>query len=106
MVYYNDRERNRIAWKEYGDLSLGQEVKINTSKGSKVTVGYVSDILGKKIEVEDLSIFPTQKQRVKDNEVGLDGYVLIDRWMSESDSPEDVKEITVLFEGSMTDCRW
>ena len=103
MVYYNDRERNRIAWKEYEDLSLGQEVKINTSKGSKVTVGYVSDILGKKIEVGDLSVFPTQMKRVKDNEVGLDGYVLTDRWMSESNSPEDVKEITVLFEGSLVD---
>ena len=103
MIYYNEQERNEIAWEEYSNLSLGEDVKIKSSDGSDITVGYVSDIFGKKIEVGDLSVFPTQKQRVKDNEVGLDGYVLTDRWMSESDSPEDVKEITVLFEGSLVD---
>ena len=103
MINYNEQERNEIARLEYKDLSHGEGAKIKSSDGSEITVGYVSDILGKKIEVGDLSVFPTQKKRVKDNEVGLDGYVLTDRWMSESDSPEDVKEITVLFEGSLVD---
>jgi len=103
MINYNEQERNEIARLEYKDLSHGERAKIKSSDGSEITVGYVSDILGKKIEVGDLSVFPTQMKRVKDNEVGLDGYVLTDRWMSESDSPEDVKEITVLFEGSLVD---
>ena len=103
MINYNEQERNEIARLEYKDLSHGERAKIKSSDGSEITIGYVSDILGKKIEVGDLSVFPTQMKRVKDNEVGLDGYVLTDRWMSESDSPEDVKEITVLFEGSLVD---
>ncbi|KXT83348.1 hypothetical protein STRDD11_01545 [Streptococcus sp. DD11] len=43
-MFYNDEEKNKIAWQEYTDYKLGDDVVIDPSVGNDITIGYVSDI--------------------------------------------------------------
>ncbi|RSI08798.1 DUF2974 domain-containing protein [Streptococcus sanguinis] len=107
MISYDDREKNEIAWKQYnaGSYKIGKEITIEASDGSDITIGYVSDIFsdstGTNIKNEDglNNVF----KRMDEERFGLDGYVITDKEVGGNVKPEDVKEITVLFQGSEFD---
>ena len=104
MISYDDREKNEIAWKQYNadSYKIGKEITIEASAGSDITIGYVSDIFsdstGTNIKNEDglNNVF----KRMDEERFGLDGYVITDKEVGGNIKPEDVKEITVLFQGS------
>ena len=107
MISYDDREKNEIAWKQYNadSYKIGKEITIEASDGSDITIGYVSDIFsdstGTNIKNEDglNNVF----KRMDEERFGLDGYVITDKEVGGNIKPEDVKEITVLFQGSEFD---
>ena len=84
-MFYNDEEKNKIAWQEYTDYKLGDDVVIDPSVGNDITIGYVSDIFsdstGTNIKNEDglNNVF----KRMDEERFGLDGYVITDEKVGE-----------------------
>lgn len=95
-MVYDDQDKIDIAWVEYDDYQIGEEVRVGKDKKR---YGYISDIIGKTIYVTDHTAFSTQKKRLEDHDSGLDGYVVTDKRYGENET-QNVKEITIFFEGS------
>lgn len=73
---YTDDERVQIAKKEYDDLNVNDPITINNGK----TIGYVSKVIDNKDTGEQAFVIADGDPRVQ--------------------KPEDVKNVTVLFQGS------
>lgn len=98
---YTDQEKNRIAWKEYSKFNVGKEVDIESSDGKREkTIGYVSEVFGQPPEKDMVSSLEDLKARFQGALSGLNGYIVTDKKITQETRPEDVHEVTILFEGS------
>ena len=98
---YTDQEKNRIAWKEYSKFNVGKEVDIESSDGKREkTIGYVSEVFGQAPEKDMVSSLEDLKARFQGALSGLNGYIVTDKKITPESRPEDVHEVTILFEGS------
>ncbi|MBK4779894.1 hypothetical protein [Streptococcus lactarius] len=98
---YTDQEKNRIAWKEYSKFNVGKEVDIESSDGKREkTIGYVSEIFGQPPEEDMVTSLEDFVARFEGDMSGLNGYIVTDKKITHETRPEDVHEVTILFEGS------
>lgn len=98
---YTDQEKSRIAWKEYSKFNVGKEVDIESSDGKREkTIGYVSEVFGQAPEEDMVSSLEDLKARFQGALSGLNGYIVTDKKITQETRPEDVHEVTILFEGS------
>ena len=97
---YTDQEKNRIAWKEYSKFNVGKEVDIESDGEKEKTIGYVSEIFGQAPEKDMVTSLEDLKARFLGDISGLNGYIVTDREITQETRPEDVHEVTILFEGS------
>ena len=97
---YTDREKNRIAWKEYSKFNVGKEVSIESDGEKEKTIGYVSEVFGQAPEEDMVSSLEDLKARFQGALSGLNGYIVTDKKITHETRPEDVHEVTILFEGS------
>lgn len=108
-MFYNDEEKNKIAQQEYASYKIGDDVVIDPSVGNDITIGYVSDIFSgptgndMKDALKDKESIQSFFKRAEEEKFGLDGYVITDKKVGGNVKPEDVTEITVLFQGSEVD---
>lgn len=97
---YTDQEKNRIAWKEYSKFNVGKEVSIESDGKREKTIGYVSEVFGQAPEEDMVSSLEDLKARFQGALSGLNGYIVTDKKITHETRPEDVHEVTILFEGS------
>ena len=97
---YTDQEKNRIAWKEYSKFNVGKEVSIESDGKREKTIGYVSEVFGQAPEEDMVSSLEDLKARFQGALSGLNGYIVTDKKITPETRPEDVHEVTILFEGS------
>ena len=95
----NDEEKNDIAWQEYTKYIVGDGVKIDINNRKK-TIGYVSEIFGRPPEKDMVTSPQDLEARFLGDISGLNGYIVTDKEITQETRPEDVHEVTVLFEGS------
>ncbi len=95
----NDEEKNDIAWQEYTKYIVGDGVKIDINNRKK-TIGYVSEILGRPPEKDMVTSPQDLEARFLGDISGLNGYIVTDKEITQETRPEDVHEVTILFEGS------
>ena len=95
----NDEQKNDIAWKEYTKYNVGDGVRIDINNRKK-TIGYVSEIFGQAPEKDMVSSLEDLKARFQGALSGLNGYIVTDKKITPETRPEDVHEVTILFEGS------
>ena len=98
-MVYTDKEKNDIAWQEYSKLNVGKDVLIGKGKKEK-TIGYVSEIFGRPPEKDMVTSPQDLEARFLGDISGLNGYIVTDKEITQETRPEDVHEVTVLFEGS------
>lgn len=98
-MVYTDKEKNDIAWSEYSKLNVGEDVLIGKGKKEK-TIGYVSEVFGQAPEEDMVSSLEDLKARFQGALSGLNGYIVTDKKITHETRPEDVHEVTILFEGS------
>ena len=97
---YTDQEKNRIAWKEYSKFNVGREVDIEIDGKKEKTIGYVSEIFGRPPEKDMVTSPQDLEARFLGDISGLNGYIVTDKEITPETRPEDVHEVTILFEGS------
>ena len=97
---YTDQEKNRIAWKEYSKFNVGREVDIEIDGKKEKTIGYVSEIFGRPPEKDMVTSPQDLEARFLGDISGLNGYIVTDKEITQETRPEDVHEVTILFEGS------
>lgn len=103
---YSDKEKNEIAWEEYTSYKIGDKAKYGEQRKM---FGYVSDIFSgptgndMKDALKDKESIQSFFKRAEEEKFGLDGYVITDKKVGGNVKPEDVTEITVLFQGSEVD---
>ena len=95
----NDEEKNDIAWQEYTKYIVGDGVKIDINNRKK-TIGYVSEIFGRPPEKDMVTSPQDLEARFLGDISGLNGYIVTDKEITQETRPEDVHEVTILFEGS------
>ncbi len=95
----NDEEKNDIAWQEYTKYIVGDGVKIDINNRKK-TIGYVSEIFGRPPEKDMVTSPQDLEARFLGEISGLNGYIVTDKEITQETRPEDVNEVTILFEGS------
>ena len=95
----NDEEKNDIAWQEYTKYIVGDGVKIDINNRKK-TIGYVSEIFGRPPEKDMVTSPQDMEARFLGDISGLNGYIVTDKEITQETRPEDVNEVTILFEGS------
>ena len=98
-MVFNDEQKNDIAWQEYTKYKVGNKVKIDTDNKKK-TIGYVSEVFGQAPEEDMVSSLEDLKARFQGALSGLNGYIVTDKKITHESRPEDVHEVTILFEGS------
>ena len=98
-MVFNDEQKNDIAWQEYTKYKVGNKVKIDTDNKKK-TMGYVSEVFGQAPEEDMVSSLEDLKARFQGALSGLNGYIVTDKKITHESRPEDVHEVTILFEGS------
>lgn len=98
-MVYTDKEKNDIAWSEYSKLNVGEDVLIGKGKKEK-TIGYVSEIFGQPPEKDMVTSPQDLEARFLGDISGLNGYIVTDKKITHETRPEDVHEVTILFEGS------
>ena len=98
-MVFNDEQKNDIAWQEYTKYKVGNKVKIDTDNKKK-TIGYVSEVFGQASEEDMVSSLEDLKARFQGALSGLNGYIVTDKKITHETRPEDVHEVTILFEGS------
>ena len=98
-MVFNDEQKNDIAWQEYTKYKVGNKVKIDADNKKK-TIGYVSEIFGQSPEKDMVSSLEDLKARFQGALSGLNGYIVTDKKITQETRPEDVHEVTILFEGS------
>ncbi|QWL82072.1 hypothetical protein SKZB199_0276 [Streptococcus sp. ZB199] len=98
-MVFNDEQKNDIAWQEYTKYKVGNKVKIDTDNKKK-TIGYVSEVFGQAPEEDMVSSLEDLKARFLGDISGLNGYIVTDKKITPETRPEDVHEVTILFEGS------
>ena len=98
-MVFNDEQKNDIAWQEYTKYKVGNKVKIDTDNKKK-TIGYVSEVFGKAPEEDMVSSLEDLKAGFLGDISGLNGYIVTDKKITPETRPEDVHEVTILFEGS------
>lgn len=98
-MVYTDKEKNDIAWQEYSKLNVGKDVLIGKGKKEK-TIGYVSEIFGRPPEKDMVTSPQDLEARFLGDISGLNGYIVTDKEITQETRPEDVHEVTILFEGS------
>lgn len=97
---YTDQEKNRIAWKEYSKFNVGKEISIESDGKREKTIGFVSEVFGQAPEEDMVSSLEDLKARFQGALSGLNGYIVTDKKITHETRPEDVHEVTILFEGS------
>lgn len=97
---YTDQEKNRIAWKEYSKFNVGKEVDIESDGKKEKRIGFVSEVFGQAPEEDMVSSLEDLKARFQGALSGLNGYIVTDKKINHETRPEDVHEVTILFEGS------
>ena len=95
----NDEQKNDIAWKEYTKYNVGDGVRIDINNRKK-TIGYVSEIFGRPPEKDMVTSPQDLEARFLGDISGLNGYIVTDKEITQETRPEDVHEVTILFEGS------
>ena len=95
----NDEEKNDIAWQEYRKYKVGNKVKIDRDNKKK-TIGYVSEIFGRAPEKDMVTSPQDLEARFLGDISGLNGYIVTNKKITQETRPEDVDEVTILFEGS------
>lgn len=95
-MVYTDKEKKEIARSEYSKLNVGEDVLIEKEK----KIGYVSEVFGKPPEKDMVSSLEDLKARFQGALSGLNGYIVTDKKITQETRPEDVHEVTILFEGS------
>lgn len=95
----NDEQKNDIAWKEYTKYNVGDGVRIDINNRKK-TIGYVSEIFGQAPEKDMVTSPQDLEARFLGALNGLNGYIVTDKEITQETRPEDVHEVTILFEGS------
>lgn len=98
-MVFNDEQKNDIAWQEYTKYIVGDGVKIDINNRKK-TIGYVSEIFGRPPEKDMVTSPQDLEARFLGDISGLNGYIVTDKEITQETRPEDVHEVTVLFEGS------
>ena len=98
-MVFNDEQKNDIAWQEYTKYKVGNKVKIDTDNKKK-TIGNVSEVFGQAPEEDMVSSLEDLKARFQGALSGLNGYIVTDKKITHETRPEDVHEVTILFEGS------
>ena len=98
-MVYTDKEKNDIAWSEYSKLNVGEDVLIGKGKKEK-TIGYVSEIFGRPPEKDMVTSPQDLEARFLGDISGLNGYIVTNKKITQETRPEDVHEVTILFEGS------
>ena len=99
-MVYTDKEKNDIAWKEYSKFNVGREVDIEIDGKKEKTIGYVSEIFGQPPEKDMVTSPQDLEARFLGDISGLNGYIVTDKKITPETRPEDVHEVTILFEGS------
>ena len=95
-MVYTDKEKKEIARSEYSKLNVGEDVLIEKEK----KIGYVSEVFGQPPEKDMVSSLEDLKARFQGALSGLNGYIVTDKKITQETRPEDVHEVTILFEGS------
>lgn len=95
-MVYTDKEKKEIAKSEYSKLNVGEDVLIEKEK----KIGYVSEVFGQPPEKDMVSSLEDLKARFQGALSGLNGYIVTDKKITQETRPEDVHEVTILFEGS------
>ena len=95
-MVYTDKEKKEIARSEYSKLNVGEDVLIEKEK----KIGYVSEVFGQPPEKDIVSSLEDLKARFQGALSGLNGYIVTDKKITQETRPEDVHEVTILFEGS------
>lgn len=95
-MVYTDKEKKEIARSEYSKLNVGEDVLIEKEK----KIGYVSEVFGQPPEKDIVSSLEDLKARFQGALSGLNGYIVTDKKITQKTRPEDVHEVTILFEGS------
>ena len=85
-MVFNDEQKNDIAWQEYTKYKVGNKVKI--------------EVFGQAPEEDMVSSLEDLKARFQGALSGLNGYIVTDKKITHETRPEDVHEVTILFEGS------
>ena len=98
-MVYTDKEKNDIAWQEYSKLNVGKDVLIGKGKQER-RIGYVSEIFGRPPEKDMVTSPQDLEARFLGDISGLNGYIVTDKEITQETRPEDVHEVTILFEGS------
>ena len=98
-MVFNDEQKNDIAWQEYTKYKVGNKVKIDTDN-KKQTIGFVSEVFGQAPKEDMVSSLEDLKARFLGDISGLNGYIVTDKKITHETRPEDVHEVTILFEGS------
>lgn len=98
-MVYTDKEKNDIAWQEYSKLNVGKDVLIGKGKQER-RIGYVSEIFGRPPEKDMVTSPQDMEARFLGDISGLNGYIVTDKEITQETRPEDVNEVTILFEGS------
>lgn len=98
-MVYTDKEKNDIAWQEYSKLNVGKDVLIGKGKQER-RIGYVSEIFGRPPEKDMVTSPQDMEARFLGEISGLNGYIVTDKEITQETRPEDVNEVTILFEGS------
>lgn len=95
----NDEQKNDIAWQEYTKYNVGDGVRIDINNRKK-TIGYVSEIFGQPPEKDMVTSPEDLEARFLGDISGLNGYIVTDKEITHETRPEDVNEVTIVFEGS------
>ena len=98
-MVYTDKEKNDIAWQEYSKLNVGKDVLIGKGKQER-RIGYVSEIFCRPPEKDMVTSPQDMEARFLGDISGLNGYIVTDKEITQETRPEDVNEVTILFEGS------
>lgn len=80
-------------------MNVGKDVLIGKGKQER-RIGYVSEILGQPPEKDMVTSPQDLEARFLGDISGLNGYIVTDKEITQETRPEDVHEVTVLFEGS------
>lgn len=95
-MVYTDKEKKEIARSEYSKLNVGEDVLIEKEK----KIGYVSEIFGRAPEKDMVTSPQDLEARFLGDISGLNGYIVTNKKITQETRPEDVNEVTILFEGS------
>lgn len=102
MHHSTDFQHNQIAWEQYRNHELGDDVIVDDGNGGKLTIGYVSEVIDYSPSVLSTALWLASKGVIA-QESGLQVYVVTDIQLPEHPTSEDyakVKRVTVLYRGS------